>query len=255
MNKRTVLDRIRGTDKPYAETGKGWNEWKKAAKEAHPFRYWLVEVAFEKIGDAIQWPSNKLYGIKYYVVNRWIDQSHALVAHPKHIKPGKWQDLDYRILHCNFDELVDFVEIEKAYSNYRWDAAKLKQLKWWQGGRWRTRTWRNAEAGLNQLKWESELSEKETNISHIEAAKEIMFLYDWWVNVRPTRPDPMDASGWSEHCEKYRSDNDLFGVLNDDSKFDARAMLNIMTDMENRYFEEDTEMLVRLIKVRGYLWT
>jgi hypothetical protein len=36
---------------------------------------------------------------------------------------------------------------------------------------------------------------------------------------------------------------------------DARAMLNIMTDMENQYFEEDTEMLIRLIKVRGHLWT
>jgi hypothetical protein len=217
-----LAKKILGEEKPFALSSDEWNEWHSSVKRNKPIRYWIVEELLDKIQSIVSWPSNIFYDIKYYIVNRWIDQSHALVAHPKHIKPGKWQDLDFRILHCNFDELIDFVEIEKAYSNYRWDSVKLKQLNWWQGGRWRTRTWRNVEAGLDQLKWESELSEKETSTSHIEAAKEIMFLYDWWVNVRPTRPDPMDASGWSEHCEKYRSDDDLFGVLNDDNKIDTQ---------------------------------
>jgi hypothetical protein len=252
MDKRTLLDHIRGTDKPYAETGMGWNEWKEKAKKAHPFRYWLVEVAFEKIEDIIKWPIKKLYNVKYYVINRWIDQSHALVAHSKHIKPGHWQDLDYRILHCVFDELVDFVEIEKAYASYRWDIDKIDELKWWQGGRWRTRTWRSAEAGLDYLKWESELSEEEAPTAQAEAAKEIMFLYDWWVNVRPNRPDPMEVSGWSAYCDGFR-DNDLLDIF-EDTETDTKPMHDKMRELEKQYDDEDTEMLIRLIKVRGYLW-
>ena len=247
-------DRIRGTAKPYSNTGKGWSEWKKAAKQRHPFRYWLVEVALDKLEDVIKWPVKKLYNAKYYIVNRWVDQSHALVAHPKHIKPGNWQDLDYRILHCTFDELVDFVEVEKAYANYRWDLDKLGELKWWQGGRWRTRTWRSAEAGLSYLKWESEISEDEAPSSQAEAAKEVLFLYDWWVNVRPNREDPMEVSGWSAYCDTYR-DEGLFAMFDKDDGVDTKSMHDKMRELETQYDEEDTEMLIRLIKIRGYLWT
>jgi len=249
--KKRFLDKIRGIEKPYAETGAYWREWERAAKEAHPFRYWLVEVAFERIEDALKWPIKKLYNAKYYAINRWVDQSHALVAHPKHIKPGQWQDLDYRILHCTFDELVDFVEIEKAYANYRWDREKSKQLSWWQGGRWRTRTWRSAEAGLDHLKWETGLSEGAPR-SQAESAKEILFLYDWWVNVRPNRADPMEISGWSSYCDSFR--DDILGVLEDDET-DTGPMLDKIQELETQYDEEDTEMLIRLIKIRGYLWT
>ncbi len=254
MNKRTLLDRIRGTDKPYAETSKGWREWEAEAYYKHPVRFWIVENLFESIVDLIQWPIKKIYNAKYYIVNRWIDQSHSLVAHPKHIKPGNWQDLDYRILHCLFDELVDFVEVEKAYANYRWDSDKIGDLKWWQGGRWRTRTWRSAESGLDYLKWESELSE-EAPSSQAEAAKEILFLYDWWVNVRPQRADPMEVSGWSAYCDTYR-DEDLFAMFDEDNDgVDTKPMLDKMRDLEEQYDSEDTEMLIRLIKIRGYLWT
>lgn len=255
MNKK-LLDKIRGTEKPLiALSEKEWREWEAEAYHKHPVRFWIVENLFETITDLIKWPLNKIYNVKYYIVNRWIDQSHALVAHPKHIRPGDWRDLDYRILHCIFDELVDFVEIEKAYSNYRWDSAKAKQLGWWQGGRWRTRTWRSAEAGLDYLKWESELSEGEAPKSQSDAAKEILFLYDWWVNVRPNRPDPMEVSGWSDYCDSFRFRG--VGILDmlEDDKTDKGLMLDEMRKLEEQYDSEDTEMLIRLIKIRGHLWT
>lgn len=247
-------DWIRGTPKPYAETSAGWKEWNAKAKDYNPIRYWIAEELLDKIQGVIWWPIERIYDVKYYIVNRWIDQSHALVAHPKHIKPGKWQDLDYRILHCTFDELVDFVEIEKAYSNFRWDEEKSKTLKWWQGGRWRTRTWRSAEAGLEHLRWEASLNDDEIPTAQAEAAKEIMELYDWWVNVRPKREDPMDASGWSAYCDSKRDDDDVLSVLDDDS-VDTGPMHEKMRELEKQYDDEDTEMLIRLIKIRGYLWT
>lgn len=259
-------DWLRGTEKPHAETGKGWKEWKTKAKAAHPVRYWLAEEGLDKLQKFIYWPVDKLYNVKYYVVNRWVDQSHALVAHPKHIKPGEWRDMDTRILYCLFDELVDFVEIEKAYSGYRWDEDKQKGMRWWQVGRWRTRTWRSAEAGLKHLEWETTLTDEEwiddksqaKPTYQAETAREIIALYKWWTEVYPNRPDPMDASGWSDYCDDRRDRGIDFLDFEDypeDSKWDTRAMHEKMREMEKAYEDEDTEMLIRLIKIRKSLWT
>jgi len=257
-------DRLRGTAKPYAADSKGWKEWEAAAKAKHPLRYWFVEEAFDAIQKFIYWPVEKLYNMKYYIVNRWIDQSHALVAHPKHIKPGQYRDFDYRILVCLFDELVDFVEIEKAYSNYRWSEEKQKGMKWWQVGRWRTRTWRSAEAGIAHLEWESTLTDEEwiedksqaKLTLQAETAKEIIALYKWWTEVYPNRPEPMDASGWSAYCDDQRERGiDFFEEDPEADKWDTRSMHDKMREMEKAYEAEDTEMLIRLIKIRGSLWT
>jgi hypothetical protein len=259
-----IADWLRGVKKPLAETSSGWKKWDAAAKAKHPIRFWIVEKGLDQIENFIKWPINKLYEIKYYFVNRWIDQSHALVAHPKHIRPGQYRDFDYRILVCLFDELVDFVEIEKAYCNYRWDKQKQKGMKWWQVGRWRTRTWRNAEAGLDHLEWETTLTDEEwiddksqaKPTSQAEVAKEIIALYKWWTETYPNRPDPMDESGWSAYCDDKRDRGvDFFDKDPEENKWDTRAMHDKMREMEAAYEAEDTEMLIRLIKIRGSLWT
>jgi len=251
-----LADWIRGSEKLKCGTGDEWSQWKKSAKEKHPIRFWIAEEGLDILQDIVFWIPDKLYSVKYYIVNRWIDQSHALVAHPKHIKPGQWRDLDFRILFCLFDELVDFVEVEKAYSNYRWDSSKLRQLKWWQGGKWRTRTWRNAEAGLEQLKWECELEDDGSSTAQAKAAKEIVELYKWWTEVYPNRPDPMEASGWSAYCDDKESRGIGFMQTDpEEDKWDRDAMHDKIRKLEEEYEAEDTEMLIRLIKVRGYLWT
>ena len=259
-------NRIRGTNKPTSETADGWDEWEKTAKRSHRVRYWIAETALDSIQDFINWPSDKLYNLKYYIINRWIDQSHALVAHPKHVKRGGWMDLDNRMLYCLFDELVDFVEIEKAYSNYRWQEQKMKQLRWWQGGRWRTRTWRSADAGIQHLEWEMSLTNEEwldegekhlaQPTSQALAAQEILELYRWWTEVYPNRPDPHDVSGWSAYCDDKRARG--IGLLctdPDEAKWDTRAILDKSREIEQSYTDEEEQMLIRLIKIRGNLWT
>ena len=155
-------DWLRGTDKLDAGTSREWRDWEQTAKVLHPVRYWIAEEALDRVQNFINWPVDKIYDMKYYVVNRWIDQSHALVAHPKNIKPGQYRDFDTRILYCLFDELVDFVEIEKAYNNYRWNEEKQKGMKWWQVGRWRTRTCAVQKLELNILSGKSVLLMKST---------------------------------------------------------------------------------------------
>jgi hypothetical protein len=259
-------DWLRGNKKPYSGTATEWKEWDTKTKASNPIRFWLAEEGLDKLQNFIYWPVDKLYSAKYYIVNRWIDQSHALVAHPKHIKPGQWRDLDYRILVCLFDELVDFVEIEKAYSNFRWDKEKQQGMRWWQVGRWRTRTWRSVEAGLDHLAWEMALTDEEwldedkkheaKPTRQAEVAKEIVSLYAWWTEVYPNRSDPMNESGWSAYCDNKRSRGIDF--LEDDpeeDKHDTGAIHDKMREIEKAYEEEDTEMLIRLIKIRGSLWT
>lgn len=259
-------DWVRGTAKPDAADAKGWEEWEMTAKTKHPIRYWIVEEALDSIQKVIYWPLDKLYSMKYYIVNRWVDQSHALVAHRKHIKPGEWRDLDYRILHCLFDELVDYVEIEKAYVNYRWSEEKQKGMKWWQVGRWRTRTWRSSEAGLQHLEWEASLTDEEwldddkkheaKPTAQADAAREIITLYKWWTETYVNRPDAYDVSGWSAHCEEQRQRG--IGFMETDPLEDrdkTRAILDKVREIEKQQIDEDTEMLHRLINIRGHLWT
>ena len=262
----SFADWLRGTEKPYTEDEAGWKKWKADAKGKHTIRFWLAEEGLGYLQDIVCWVPDKLYAAKYYIVNRWVDQSHALVASPKHIKPGQYRDMDYRILHCIFDELVNFVEIEKAYSNYRWSLEKQKGMRWWQVGRWRTRTWRSAEAGIDFLKWEMTLTDEEwldddkkheaKLSSQAIAAKEIYDLYIWWTEVHPNRPDAHDASGWTDHCEDKRIRG--IGFLAEDPQEDrvkVGKMLDKIRKIEAAYEAEDTKMLIRLIKIRGSLWS
>lgn len=257
---------VRGTDKPYALSGSDWKKWRKETKAKHPFRYWIADTLLNKIQNTLLWPRDKLYSLKYHIVNRWIDQTNALVAHPKHIKPGDYVDYGNRILYCLFDELVDFVEIETAYSHIRWDEKKVKKKKWWQAGIWRLRTHRDPKAGLAYLDWASTLTNADflpledkheaKPTGQAISAVEIIELYKWWTELRPARLDPYDVSGWSEHCKDQRRRGIEF--LEDDpleDKFKTSEMIDLHTRIEAEYEAEDTEMLIRLIRIRQSLWT
>ena len=260
---------IRGTAKPGAETGPGWRAWNREAKQAQPIRYWIAEEALDWLQDFVTWPIRKLYDIKYYVNNRWITRTHALSAHPRDIRPGSWCDVGNRFLPCLFNELVDFVEIEQAWHYVVWNSEEQKkyQTPWWAKGWFRIRTWRSAEAGMAYLGWASELriDEKDPASEYTTqalAAQEIISLYHWWVDVRPLRADPMDASGWSAWCESRRSketeDNDFFTMLDNKTpaeRAESSRILDISHQIEADYEAEDEEMMIRLIRIRQSLWT
>lgn len=258
-------DWIRGTPKPSAATFDEWDDWKIAARKKHPLRMWIADDFLGWLQDFLNWIPDKLYDIKYYIVNRWVSKSHSLTAHSSHVKPGQWIDLSDRMLYCLFDELVDFVEIEKAYSNYRWNEEKQKGMKWWQVGKWRLRTWRSPEAGIDYLKWEMTLTDEDwlpEDKKH-EAkltpqaldAKEILDLYTWWTTVYPNRKDVHDESGWSDICDKRRERGISMFSGDETDKEESKIALDRIAALEKAYKDEDTEMLVRLIKVRDSLWT
>lgn len=262
-------DFIRGTPKILAGTSKDWRQWRKDAKDKHPVRFWLAEEFLEKIQHFLHLPYDKFYDVTCYIKNRWIHRSNSLTAHPMDIKPGNWQDVGNRFLPCMFNELQDFVEIELAWMNAICDEESSKKYKIpkWKLFNWR---WRSPESGLEYLKWAMSLIKNEeyglTNsdpeygkpTQQAINAREIHELYIWWTKIYRNREDPSVISGWHDFCEeKRKSTIDILDFDNESpiSRSRSRKILDHLQKIEQEYENEDTEMLIRLIKVRNSLWT
>ncbi len=264
-------DCIRGTEYPDYASSQEWRTLKQTAKTAHPLRVWLADTAIDAVQDFVMWPIDKLYSIKYWINNRYVTQTHALVST---LPKGQWYDLDYRIMHCLFDSLVEFVEVEQAQMHVAMDSAARDKFvaPFYAYGWFKWRTWRSDEAGIEYLTWASTLVYNEdmgiekTNECYnqpthqAKAAIEILELYNWWKNIRPNRIDPMDESGWSDICDEQRENKiDFldFDYDNSNPEYKQRktAALDLANELEAKHEAEDTDMLCRLIKIRSALWT
>jgi hypothetical protein len=266
-------DWVRGTPKRGALTADGWHEWEDEAKRYNPVRYWIAEEALDAIQNFIWWPVDQLYALKYYINNRFVTRTHSLTAHSRDIKPGQWQDVGNRFLPCLFNELVDFVEIEQAWSHIAWDEEARKKYNppFWASGWFRWRTWRSPQAGLDHLNWASELRMTEDWGVHsgdkgygeltgqAKNAQEVKELYLWWTETYPNRRDPYEASGWSAYCEAARVANGgklHFGAdKSPELKKQSDRAHKLLHKIESDYEKEDEAMLIRLIKIRNSLWT
>jgi len=268
-------DWLRGTTKLKMGTGEEWAEWEDRAKKEFPIRWWLAEEGLDYLQNIFYWPTDKLYDFKYYINNRFVTRTHALTAHPRDIKPGQWCDVGNRFLPCLFNELVDFVEVELAWWHLAWSGKEERakyNMPWWAVGWWRVRTWRCPQAGLDNLEWQRNLVWKEDEVGadspnlgkltpQAVKAQEILDLYKWWTEVYRNRPEPMEASGWSEYCDRMREERGdgirWIGIesQNKDTKALGKKAHKLLQKIEAQYEKEDEEMMIRLIKVRHGLWT
>lgn len=239
---------VRGVDKPFAlEWGK-WDEWKKEQQKKRPIRFWIAEKGLSKLQNFLMFPFDVYHTIKCYVDNRWITKTHYMKTG---LKAGRYYELDHRILHSLFNELVDFIEIEYAHLA-KW-TDKDKKYKFKNG--------RSEEAGTDYLNWVCDLKyDSDYGINKKDpkykkpteqaiAAQKTRDLYLWWKEVRPNRPDPMVASGldWSDKKE----DTLLSGKTTKKELSDFKKLEKI----EAIYDKEDTKMLIELIKIRHNLWS
>ena len=266
-------DWVRGTKKLDMGTSEQWDEWTTTAQMRHNFRYWLAEEGLSYLQDFVTWPVRKIYDLKYYINNRYITRTHALSASPVDIKPGTWMDVGNRFLPCLFNELVNFVEVESAWSHIAWgskeDRAKYDP-PFYASGWWRWRTWRCPQAGLDHLDWAMSLTYNEDWLSKDDPkfgkptpqairAKELKELYVWWTETYRNRPDPMDASGWTAYCEAQRAANGgklSFSAIKDPVlKKQSDKAHKLLQKIEAAYEKEDEQMMIRLIKIRDALWT
>jgi hypothetical protein len=265
-------DWLRGTPKGGAKTSEEWDEWHTQASQAHPICYWLADTALDYIQDFITWPIRKIYDAKYYINNRWVTRSHSLTAHARDIQPGAWCDVGNRFLPCLFNELVDFVEIETAWSHIAWSDKKDTEKynpPFWAKGWFRWRTWRCPQAGLDNLNWQAQLRHDEDYCKdepyygeftpQAIKAQEILSLYTWWTQTYRNRPDAYDASGWTAYCELGRLANGGKLSFSNDKTPELKTAGELahkeLQRIETEYEQEDEAMMIRLIKVRHALWT
>jgi hypothetical protein len=83
------------------------------------------------------------------------------------------------------------------------------------------------------------------------AAKEKWDLYLWWTVTRPNRPDPDEVSGYNE----LLNNSELYFDLDEPMTEHRKQAYAKKDELEQKYSDEDTEMLCRLMKIRGTLWT
>ena len=267
-------DWIRGTNKLSAGTSEEWRDWEIAAKAKYPIRFWLADEGLGHLQDFVTYPVRKIYDLKYYINNRYVTHTNALTAHPRDIKPGAWCDVSSRFLPCLFNELVNFVEVEQAWSHIAWGSKedrKKYDAPFYASGWFRWRTWRCPQAGIDHLDWAINLTMTEDwgvypgdegygkPTGQALRAKEIKELYTWWTVTYRNRPDPHEASGWSEYCESLRNKfgTNWIGRSNKDtaSKISGDKALKLLDKIEKAYEKEDEQMMIRLIKIRDSLWT
>jgi hypothetical protein len=225
-------DFIRGESKPFALGWDEWDEWHKNAKNKRPLRYWLAETGLKKLQNFVYFPYDLYHTLDIYIKNRWFSKLHYLDTG---LKPGQYYDLDTRILHGLFNELVDFVEIELAHLS-RWDRNKKYKFK----------NGRCVEAAYDYLEWASKITYNEDYgfsandpdygklTDQAKDAIKIKELYEWWKYKRPNRYNPYDVITEETHGDYY------FKLIDEIEKADEA---------------QDTEKLIELIKIRTSLWT
>lgn len=224
-------DWIRGTDKPFALEWGEWDTWHEKAKKKHPFRYWVADELFDYLQNFVNLPLDVYHTIQVYIRNKYIDKIHYLKTD---LIPGEYYDLDHRILHALFTELTNLIEIDYA-TRSKYISRKDKKYKFKNG--------RCTEAGLDYIYWQISLvynedygitpDDKLYNEPTEQAivALKVLQLYNWW-NNRNNRPDPYDIFT-DKTQESYR----------------------LISLKEEEYYQEDTNMLIELIKIRQHLWT
>jgi len=175
-----------------------------------------------------------IYAIKYRTTHRYN------ILHTG-LKPD-YHDLDRRILHGIFNELVNYVECDKAWLNVVFGDNK--------GKRGLFERYRSAEQGIEYLNWEIAL-EEDYNKSQSEVAKETLALYKWWKEVYLTRKDIDEESGLNEYYSRFPQRDWCSLKLDEEYK----ALIDKSRQIEMDRDIEETEMLIRLINIRKSLWT
>ena len=233
-------DFIRGEKKPFALEWGAWDDYYKDLKRRKPIRYWMTEVMLKHLQNILYYPYDLYNETKFYIRNRWIDKTHYLKTG---LKPGHYHEFDERILHGLFNELVDYVEMELAHLSL-WDQTKKYEFK----------NGRSIEAAYDYFKWQNNLKEKNEQgrkvlASQAHDSRKIQKLYEWWKNKRPYRPDPYVISGWNK---SFKNDDNIFGKHR---STEHTKSIKKLSKIEESYDDEDTEMLIELIKLRHSLWT
>jgi hypothetical protein len=239
---------------PYYATAEEWVDFDKDFKKNAPIRYffckgkfrnawWKIKNFFEDIIDWIKYRTIS----KYHIVDSGLSPN--------------YYDIPELMLYTNFNLLVRYVE-EELPALHSWnEREKIKNLfgwkyylPWFIKKHLKYNKKYAIEYGMVHLDWEQTLT-GEIDKQQAKVAKEIKELYLWWTEERPKRKLP-------EYPDIERENTHIFEVFSDKWRREnpeyAKAWKNYIEEankLEEKWDEEDEEMLIRLTKVRQHLWT
>lgn len=228
-------------NKPLAATHEEWQAWHARVQQEKLIPYVIKEEIPQLLSDAWYRAWKPYKTAIWWVRHRTTDRNHMLRSG---LKPG-YHDKPELMLHVNMQMLVDYVEIECAHMAVMcledWAHKRPNWIKRWLGIPLRC-----ADAGIAYL--EAPLEHDAQDQLAVQA--EMVHLYRWWCQVRPCRPDPYEASGWTEFCAQRANILSFDPALDDQS---AQILENLRA-MEEAYDQEDQHMLHRLIDIRQHMW-
>lgn len=168
-----------------------------------------------KLNVEFSFPIKHTKKLYYYIRSCLITKCHLINTR---LKKGHWYDTDYRLLYGMMNLFMEFLEKEKPYDRINWNSDDF----------------------------------------HKHAKDEMVAINSWWLNYEKRLKNIEDArNDW--HDDKFKDcRDDLHGWIdriNEPSTPETERKFQIIQDLEKKLDEEETEMLIRLIKIRKFLWT
>jgi len=129
---------------------------------------------------------------------------------------GQWCDTDGRMLYGMMNLFMEFLEKETPFETIEWESDE----------------------------W------------HSNAKKEMIAIRDWWLN-HDNRLKEIDnaLSDWHDNKFKDCKDEDWINRINQSDKPEDKVRFDYLHELEKKLDDEEEEMLIRLIKIRHFLWT
>jgi hypothetical protein len=247
MRLRRRLQRAFNVKKPKALSWRDWQKWEEEFKSTRPVAYFFVEYLPARIDRANYLIFGKPTRALRRFANEYVYKTHMLDST---LERGREHGISDLLLFTSFNALVKYVEVDMAKAWVRFntkenllddDDLSFKRRYW------------DPDSGIKYLSWMC--SNERASAESAETATEVLILYKWWKNVRPTRPDAYVESG----LEKYENelDNKYLGrdrVLNYKEQIELDKVTELCYSIDEEYDLEDDAMLIRLMKLRRRLW-
>ena len=92
--------------KPTALPWGGWAIWDRELKSSRPFAYFFTEALPDLLETPVRWVTDPINNLRYYIRLRFGYKTHYLHTG---LKAGQWHELETRMLHGMFNELVNLL--------------------------------------------------------------------------------------------------------------------------------------------------
>jgi hypothetical protein len=249
-----------------------YKEWKEEFKTNRPITYWLTEILPKYYSFLLDKVDDKWYDVKDKLGNFLI---HRADRWKTGVSRWDYETADELMLQVNFEQYVEFVESvyshryinTMVHRNRKADPGGVEEKKWVKidkaADRYPWLHWkkyRNSEYALQYLHLQMAIPHDDyTPRDEIQRLCRAMCLYVWWTQVRPNRGSSEEKSGLKAFRDRITAqygeeDKWSYSALTKEQQEEYSKLMHADDDLERKWLNEDTDMLVLLVKERLNLW-